>query len=140
MLTPAMRGNREFGITYQFSGCGRGETGGSARIVGRLPVPDNLAVDAALKGLYAYLRENGLIEPIREFETAQLRISPPDVSAKIETGDENWKSMVPEKVATRSFRSVCLDTAGSAWSRNLPKRVARDVQTVTITFTTSCPE
>jgi hypothetical protein len=64
-----------------------------------LTTADNLAVNIRLKHLYAYLRENGFIEPIREFDTAQLHVSPADVLAKIRVGDKNWESMVPEKVA-----------------------------------------
>ncbi len=60
---------------------------------------DNLAVKPELKHLFAYLRENGFIEPIREFDRAQLHVSPADVLVKIQAGNAGWEDLVPEKVA-----------------------------------------
>jgi hypothetical protein len=59
---------------------------------------DTLEVASALEHLYAYLRTNGFIEPIRRFDAAFLHVSPSDVLAKIQTGDSSWETMVPSKV------------------------------------------
>lgn len=57
---------------------------------------DNLQVNSRLKHLYAYLFENGYIEPVRDFDIAQLHISPADVLKQIQAGDTGWEKMVPQ--------------------------------------------
>lgn len=66
---------------------------------GQLLTADNLEVDSRLKHLYAYLFENGFIEPIRQFDTDQLYISPADVLKKIQAGDAGWERTVPPQAA-----------------------------------------
>lgn len=58
-----------------------------------LEVPDNC------KHLYAHLKENGFIEPIRKYDPANLKIQPADALAKLRAGDPAWESMTPPEVA-----------------------------------------
>ena len=51
------------------------------------------------KQLYDYLRQNGCIEPIREFDPAQLHITPGEVLQKLQAADPEWRTMVPGPVA-----------------------------------------
>ena len=66
---------------------------------GPLSTADSLVVPAEQKKLYEYLRENGSIEAIREFEQAQLHISPGDVLRRLQAGDATWRELVPAQVA-----------------------------------------
>ena len=60
---------------------------------------DTMAVPDRQKKLYEYLRENGSIAPIREFDPAQLHITPGEVLQKLQAGDPAWRTMVPAQVA-----------------------------------------
>jgi hypothetical protein len=66
---------------------------------GELSTADSVAVPAREKKLFNYLRENGSIEPIREFDGAQLDVTPGDVLRKLQEGDARWRDMVPAPVA-----------------------------------------
>jgi len=57
-----------------------------------------LEVDPKLRHLYAYLFENGFIEPMGAVDARQLHVTPADVLAKIQSGDPAWEQMVPPEV------------------------------------------
>jgi hypothetical protein len=66
---------------------------------GDLETADQLAIEPKLRHLYAYLFENGFIEPIREFSTEQLHTNPAGVLQKIQAGDPGWVEFVPAAAA-----------------------------------------
>jgi hypothetical protein len=66
---------------------------------GELETAEKIAVSPNLAHLYAYLFENGFIEPVRQFSTEQLAISPGEVLKKIQAGDTTWTSFVPAAAA-----------------------------------------
>jgi hypothetical protein len=66
---------------------------------GQLSTAENIQVPATQRKLYEYLRENCMIEPIREFDDAQLQITPADVLQKLRSSDPAWRTMVPPRVA-----------------------------------------
>jgi hypothetical protein len=66
---------------------------------GELSTADTIAVPERQKKLYEYLRENGSIEPIEEFDAAQLHITPGEVLRKLQANDPSWREMVPAQVA-----------------------------------------
>jgi hypothetical protein len=66
---------------------------------GEVVTLDSIQVPDAQKKLYEYLRDNGCIAAIQEFDAAQLHITPGDVLRKIQAGDPSWKEMVPPQVA-----------------------------------------
>ena len=66
---------------------------------GTLATADTVAVPERQKELYEYLRKCGYIEPIREFDEAQLHITPGEVLRKLQSGDPAWREMVPPQVA-----------------------------------------
>ena len=70
-----------------------------ARPDGHVVSIESLEVTSKVRHLYAYLSENGFIEPIREFQEGQLHISPREVLKEIQSGDPAWKNRVPPEVA-----------------------------------------
>jgi hypothetical protein len=66
---------------------------------GELETAEKIAISPKLEHLYAYLFENGFIEPIRKFSHEQLDISPGDVLKRIQAGDKTWESFVPATAA-----------------------------------------
>jgi hypothetical protein len=66
---------------------------------GELTTADKVDVSAQLKHLYAYLFENGFVEPIRDFDATQLNVTPAGVLAKIETDEPGWRDLVPAQAA-----------------------------------------
>ncbi len=58
-----------------------------------------LEVAPNLHHLYQYLIENGFIQEITQFHREYLQIFPPEVLAKICTGDPSWERMVPREVS-----------------------------------------
>jgi hypothetical protein len=65
---------------------------------GEIVTADTVEVAPNLKHLYAHLRENGFIEPIRTFDAKFLSVTPAEVLAKIQSGDASWESAVPPEV------------------------------------------
>jgi hypothetical protein len=59
---------------------------------------ETLEVAPQSQPLYAYLRQNGQIEAIREFREDQLHVYPGAVLAKIRAGTKDWEKMVPSVV------------------------------------------
>jgi hypothetical protein len=68
---------------------------------GELRTVDCICVPDAYRKLYGHLRDNGSIEAIRDFDAAQLHITPGEVLAKIQAGDPSWSDLVPPAVADR---------------------------------------
>jgi hypothetical protein len=66
---------------------------------GAVETADRVAIAPQLQHLYAYLFENGFIEPVRDFSTAQLQVSPADVLRRIQAGDPSWADFVPAPAA-----------------------------------------
>ena len=66
---------------------------------GRLVTASELDVAPNLRTLFQYLIDNGSIEEIADYSKDYLRIHPPNVLAKLRTGDAAWEQMVPPEVA-----------------------------------------
>ena len=66
---------------------------------GEVITAKQLEVAPNLRHLYQYLLENCCIQEITEYNREYLKIFPPDVLAKMRTGDAGWESMVPREVA-----------------------------------------
>src|SRR5205823_5696375 len=52
-----------------------------------------------LRSLFRYLIDNQYVQEITEYHPEYLRIQPPDVLAKLQSGDSRWEQMVPPEVA-----------------------------------------
>ncbi len=66
---------------------------------GKLTTAKQLQVAPNLHHLYQYLIENGFIQEITQFHREYLKIFPPEVLAKMRTGDPAWERMVPPEVS-----------------------------------------
>jgi hypothetical protein len=66
---------------------------------GDIQTVDSIALGVHQRKLFEWLRENGSIEPIREFDLAQLHITPGEVLQRLQNGDPKWREMVPAPVA-----------------------------------------
>jgi hypothetical protein len=66
---------------------------------GELVTATRLEVAPNLRSLFRYLIDNEFIQEITEYEPAYLRIHPPDVLMKLQSGDPAWEQMVPPEVA-----------------------------------------
>ncbi len=66
---------------------------------GEVTTSDQLQVKPELNHLYRHLVENGYIHSIREFDSAQLHVTPGDVLAGIQSGDPGWEKLVPPRAA-----------------------------------------
>ncbi|MEO7723912.1 MAG: TonB-dependent receptor [Chthoniobacterales bacterium] len=66
---------------------------------GELLTANQLQVAPNLHHLYQYLIENGFIQEITQFHREYLKIFPPEVLAKMRTGDPAWEGMVPPEVS-----------------------------------------
>ena len=60
---------------------------------------ENLRVDDHVRNLYKYVRENGFLEPIRDFDRSSMNLFSRDVIEMIRDGRDGWESMVPKRVA-----------------------------------------
>ena len=66
---------------------------------GEILTVESVKVGSHQKKLFEWLCENGSIEPIREYNSAQLHISPAEVLRLLRAGDPGWREMVPAPVA-----------------------------------------
>ena len=66
---------------------------------GQLLTAENPAIRPELKHLYEYLWDNQYICTIRDYDAAQLRVSPGEVLAKLQAGDPSWEQLVPREAA-----------------------------------------
>ena len=55
-------------------------------------------VAANLRLLFRYLIDNQYVQEITDYRPEYLRIQPPDVLAKLQSGDNSWERMVPPEV------------------------------------------
>jgi hypothetical protein len=60
---------------------------------------DKVIVDRSLRQLYGYLLERRCIVQLTDINESYLNIHSPDVLSKIASGDSEWESLVPPKVA-----------------------------------------
>ena len=66
--------------------------------MGQVITAETVAVAPHLRHLYAYLLENRLVEPIREYNERTLHMNPRDARVRIQTGDNSWEEMVPPAI------------------------------------------
>jgi hypothetical protein len=66
---------------------------------GHILTVESVEVGSHQRKLFEWLCENGSIEPIRDYDPAQLHISPAEVLRLIKAGDPGWREMVPGPVA-----------------------------------------
>ncbi len=66
---------------------------------GELVTATQLEVAPNLRSLFRYLIDNEFIQEITEYNPEYLRIHPPDVLVKLQSGDPAWERMVPPEVA-----------------------------------------
>jgi len=67
--------------------------------VGELSTAESLEVQAEHRSLYAYFLQNCYIESIRDFDAAQLHVTPGDVLRMLQSSDSNWETLVPPQVS-----------------------------------------
>jgi hypothetical protein len=65
---------------------------------GKIVTATQMDVAPNLRSLFKYLIDNRYIEEIADYSKDYLRIHPPDVLAKLKTGDTAWEQMVPPEV------------------------------------------
>jgi hypothetical protein len=65
---------------------------------GKLVTATQIEVARNLRSLFRYLIDNQYVQEITDYHPEYLRIHPPDVLAKLQSGDGNWERMVPPEV------------------------------------------
>jgi hypothetical protein len=75
-----------------------------------------IAIEPKLQHLYAYLLENGRIEPVARFSVDQLHVTPAGVLAKIQSGAADWVNYVPPAAAALIRRDRLFGLDGHAES------------------------
>jgi hypothetical protein len=66
---------------------------------GKIISATQIKVAPNLRSLFRYLIDNQYVQEIAEYHPEYLRIHPPDVLAKLRSGDSSWERMVPAEVA-----------------------------------------
>src|SRR5213082_1996867 len=66
---------------------------------GQLLTGTKLEVAPNLQSLFRYLVENQFIREITDYDSAYLRIHPPEVLAQLQSGNAAWEKAVPPEVA-----------------------------------------
>ncbi len=66
---------------------------------GKIVTATQIKVAANLRSLFQYLIDNQYVQEITDYHPEYLRIHPPDVLAKLQSGDSSWERMVPPEVA-----------------------------------------
>ncbi len=66
---------------------------------GELVTASNIEVAPNIRLLFRYLFENELIQEVTQYHPEFLRIHPPEVLQKLQTGDQSWENLVPPEVA-----------------------------------------
>lgn len=79
---------------------------------GMLVTADDFEAAPHLRHLHAHLMQNGLIEPVRDFDRDVLPIRSRDVLARLQAGDATWAEMVPPEVAQRIREKRLFGLAG----------------------------
>jgi hypothetical protein len=65
---------------------------------GKIISATQIKVAPNLRSLFRYLIDNQYVQEIAQYHPEYLRIHPPDVLAKLRSGDSNWERMVPPEV------------------------------------------
>jgi hypothetical protein len=60
---------------------------------------ENLLVADNLRNLYKYIRENGFLETIKEFNRENMKFFSRDIFDQITQRKDGWKDNLPESVA-----------------------------------------
>jgi hypothetical protein len=66
---------------------------------GKIVMATQIKVAPNLRSLFQYLIDNQYIQEITDYHPEYLRIHPPQVLAKLQSGDSRWEQMVPPEVA-----------------------------------------
>jgi hypothetical protein len=66
---------------------------------GKIVTATHIDVAPNLRSLFRYLIDNQYVQEIADYHPEYLRIQPPDVLAKLQSGDSRWEQMVPPEVA-----------------------------------------
>jgi hypothetical protein len=66
---------------------------------GKIVTAKQIKVAPNLRSLFQYLIDNEYIQEITDYHSEYLRIHPPEVLAKLQSGDSRWEQMVPPEVA-----------------------------------------
>ncbi|HEY2625214.1 MAG TPA: TonB-dependent receptor [Candidatus Udaeobacter sp.] len=65
---------------------------------GKTITATQIEVAPNLRSLFRYLIDNQCVQEITDYHPEYLRIHPPDVLAKLQSGDTSWERMVPPEV------------------------------------------
>jgi hypothetical protein len=65
---------------------------------GKLVTATQIEVAPNLRSLFRYLIDNEYVHEITDYDPEYLRIHPPDVLARLQSGDSSWEPMVPPEV------------------------------------------
>ena len=65
---------------------------------GKIITATQIEVAPNLRSLFRYLIDNQCVQEITDYHPEYLRIHPPDVLAKLQSGDTGWERMVPPEV------------------------------------------
>jgi hypothetical protein len=65
---------------------------------GKIVSATQVKVAPNLRSLFRYLIDNQCVQEITDYHPEYLRIHPPDVLAKLQSGDSKWERMVPPEV------------------------------------------
>ena len=65
---------------------------------GKIVSATQIEVAPNLRSLFRYLIDNQCVQEITAYHPEYLRIHPPDVLAKLQSGDNSWERMVPPEV------------------------------------------
>src|SRR6266516_3027072 len=66
---------------------------------GKIIIAKQIKVAPNLRSLFQYLIDNQYVQEITDYHPEYLRIQPPDVLARLQSGDSKWEQMVPPEVA-----------------------------------------
>jgi hypothetical protein len=66
---------------------------------GKIVSATQIEVAPNLRSLFQYLIDNQYVQEITDYHPEYMRIHPPDVLAKLQSGDSGWERMVPPEVA-----------------------------------------
>ena len=65
---------------------------------GKIVSATQVEVAPNLRSLFRYLIDNQYVQEITDYHREYLRIHPPEVLTKLQSGDTNWEQMVPSEV------------------------------------------
>jgi hypothetical protein len=65
---------------------------------GKIISATQIEVAPNLRLLFRYLIDNQYVQEVTDYHPEYLRIHPPDVLAKLQSGDSSWERMVPPEV------------------------------------------